>query len=64
MQKSIDALHTELSKLRVGRATLVYLTMLVDYYGSPMPLTKWQRLPLHDARTLTVAPWEKTWSKD
>lgn len=60
MQKSIDALHTELSKLRVGRATPSLLDHItVDYYGSPMPLNQVAAITASDARTLTVAPWEK-----
>lgn len=60
MQKSIDALHTELSKLRVGRATPSLLDhVTVDYYGSPMPLNQVAAITATDARTLTVAPWEK-----
>ncbi len=61
MQKSIDALHAELAKLRVGRATPSLLDhVTVDYYGSPMPLNQVANITATDARTLTVAPWEKT----
>lgn len=60
MQKSIDALHTALSKLRVGRASPSLLDHItVDYYGSPMPLNQVAAITATDARTLTVAPWEK-----
>ncbi len=60
MRKSIDALQHELSKLRMGRANPSLLAnVMVDYYGSPMPLSQVANISVLDARTLTVAPWEK-----
>lgn len=60
MQKSIDALHNELSKLRMGRATPSLLDhVMVDYYGSPTALNQVANITVIDARTLGVAPWEK-----
>jgi len=61
MQKSVDALHHALSKLRMGRATPSLLEhVLVDYYGSPTPLTQVANVSVEDARTLAVKPWEKS----
>jgi len=60
MRKSMDALLHELSKLRMGRANPSLLAnVVVDYYGSPMPLTQVANIAVLDARTLTVSPWEK-----
>lgn len=60
MQKSIDALHVELSKLRMGRATPSLLDhVMVDYYGSPTALNQVANITALDARTLGVTPWEK-----
>lgn len=61
MQKSIDALHGELSKLRMGRASPSLLEhVMVDYYGSPTPLNQVANISVEDARTLAVKPWEKS----
>jgi len=60
MDKSIDALCFELSKLRTGRAhpsLLAHLT--VDYYGNATPLSQVSNISVEDARTLAVTPWEK-----
>jgi ribosome recycling factor len=61
MQKSLDALKTNLAKIRSGRANPGILEHIqVDYYGNPTPLAQVANLGLADARTLTVQPYEKT----
>src|SRR6266700_1983732 len=58
MHKSLDALKTDLAKVRTGRAHTGLLDHItVDYYGTPMP--KVANVSLLDARTLGVSPWEK-----
>ncbi len=60
MHKSLDALKTDLSKVRTGRAHTGLLDHIsVDYYGSQMPIPKVANVSLLDARTLGVSPWEK-----
>ena len=60
MQKSVDALRHELTKLRTGRATSALVDHLkVNYYGSEMPLSQVATVAVADARTLTITPWEK-----
>ena len=60
MQKSIEALHHELSKLRMGRASPSLLDHItVEYYGSPTALNQIANISVIDARTLGVTPWEK-----
>jgi len=60
MQKSLDALKTDLSKVRTGRVHAGLLDhVMVDYYGSPMPIPQVANVTLLDARTLSVSPWEK-----
>ncbi len=60
MQKSIEALKTDLSKVRTGRAHTGLLDhVLVDYYGSPTPIPQVANVTLIDSRTIGVAPWEK-----
>jgi len=60
MTKSIESLKNEFSKLRTGRANVSLLDQIeVEYYGTPTPLNQVASVTATDARTLTVAPWEK-----
>jgi ribosome recycling factor len=60
MHKSLEALKTDLGKVRTGRAhTGILDHITVDYYGTPMPLNQVANLTLIDARTIGIAPWEK-----
>lgn len=60
MQKSIDSLRNELSKIRAGRAHPSLLEHIrVDYYGTETPLTQVANVTVQDARTLAVSPWGK-----
>ena len=60
MQKSIDALKSDLGKIRTGRAhTGILDHVQVEYYGSMVPLSQVAGVTLIDARTIGVQPWEK-----
>ncbi len=60
MQKSIDALKNELTKIRTGRAHPSLLDHVsVDYYGTPTALSQVANIAIEDARTLSITPWEK-----
>lgn len=60
MQKSVESLKTELTKVRTGRAHPSLLEHIaVEYYGSEVPLSQVASIGVEDARTLTVTPWEK-----
>ena len=60
MGKSIEALKTELQKIRTGRAHPGILDQVhVDYYGSMVPISQVANVSLLDARTISVQPWEK-----
>lgn len=60
MQKSVEALKTELLKIRTGRAHPSILEhVMVDYYGTPTPITQVAKVSILDARTLSITPWEK-----
>lgn len=60
MQKSVEALKADLSKVRTGRAHTGILDHVhVDYYGSPVPISQVANVTLLDARTIGVSPWEK-----
>lgn len=60
MDHSIEALKTNLTKVRTGRANPALLdTVHVEYYGSMVPLSQVANVSLLDARTISVQPWEK-----
>lgn len=60
MQKCVEVLKTDLTKLRTGRATTAIVDHLqVNYYGSNVPLSQVASVAVTDARSLTITPWEK-----
>ncbi len=60
MQKTLESLRGDLLKIRTGRAHTGLLDhVLVDYYGSLMPVNQVANITLVDARTIGVQPWEK-----
>jgi ribosome recycling factor len=60
MQNAIAHLENELAKIRAGRANPKILNdVLVDYYGSPTPLSQVANITAPDPRTIAVQPWEK-----
>ena len=60
MQKSLESLKEDLSKIRTGRAhTGILDHVKVDYYGTPTAITQLANVSLIDARTIAVTPWEK-----
>ncbi len=61
MNKSIEAFKVELSKIRTGRAHVSLLNhIIVNFYGSEVPIGQAANLSVEDARTLTVTPWDKS----
>src|SRR5512135_932872 len=60
MAKSLEALKTDLGKIRNGRAHTGLLDhVMVDYYGNPTPVNQVANVTLTDARTIGVQPYEK-----
>ena len=61
MNKSIEAFRAELLKIRTGRANVSLLNhIMVDFYGSEVPIGQAANLTVEDARTLAVTPWDKS----
>ncbi|MFD1257139.1 ribosome recycling factor [Mucilaginibacter terrae] len=61
MDKAIDHADSELSKIRAGKASPNMLDgLVVDYYGTPTPLSQVGSVNTPDARTLVIQPWEKS----
>ena len=60
MQKSIESLKKNLTKIRTGRANTSLLDQItLDYYGSTVPLNQVANVGIEDSRTLKITPWEK-----
>jgi ribosome recycling factor len=61
MEKAIDHADNELTKIRAGKASPGMLDgIMVDYYGTPTPLSQVGNVNTPDARTLVIQPWEKS----
>ncbi|MFT3826821.1 MAG: ribosome recycling factor [Chitinophagaceae bacterium] len=60
MKKAIAHLEAELVKVRAGKASPTLVDgIVVDYYGSAVPISQVGNVSVADARTLTIQPWEK-----
>jgi ribosome recycling factor len=60
MGKSVESLRQSLVKVRTGRAHPSLLDhLVVDYYGSEVPISQVANVNVEDARTLMISPWEK-----
>ena len=60
MVKAIDHLEAELIKVRAGKANPNLVDgLVVDYYGTPTPISQVGNITVADARTLAIQPWEK-----
>ena len=60
MQRGIEAFKEDLRKLRTGRAHAGLLEqVMVEYYGTNVPVKQTANISVEDARTLVVTPWEK-----
>lgn len=60
MDGALDALKTEFSGLRSGRASANMLEpVVVSAYGSDMPINQVGTVSVSDARTLAVSVWDK-----
>lgn len=61
MQKAIDHLESEMTKVRAGKSNPSMVSHLsVDYYGTLTPLQQVANISTPDARTLTIQPWERS----
>jgi ribosome recycling factor len=60
MGKAISVVKEELSGIRTGRATPALLSRLVvDYYGTPVPIQQLASFSVPEPRTLVVQPFDK-----
>jgi ribosome recycling factor len=60
MEKSLEHLHFELSKVRAGKASTAMLNGIVaEYYGATTPINQMANVNVQDARTITIQPWDR-----
>lgn len=60
MQITIEFLDETFSRIRAGRANAHILDgIVVEYYGSHVPLSNVSSISTPDAKTIMVQPWEK-----
>jgi ribosome recycling factor len=65
MEKSLEALQKEFSKVRTGRASISLLDgVRVDYYGTPTPLNQLATLSIPEPRLIAIQPWDGTIIKE
>jgi ribosome recycling factor len=61
MESVIEDFKRKLTNIRTGRATVGLLdSVLVDYYGSPTPLSQMASVAVPEPQMLTVQPWDQT----
>tara|TARA_R110002126_G_scaffold33382_31_gene104584 strand:+ start:3121 stop:3678 length:558 start_codon:yes stop_codon:yes gene_type:complete len=61
MEKSVDALKSQLNKVRTGRAHPSLLDGIqVSYYGADTPLRQMAIVSIEDARTLSISVFDKS----
>lgn len=60
MQKTVDHLDEELLNIRAGKASVNVLNgVMVEYYGSQVPVSGAASVTVPDAKTILIQPWDK-----
>lgn len=61
LQKSLEHFRAELAKIQTGRANSMMVDgLMVESYGSKMPLKSIASVSVPEAQTLRIEPWDKT----
>ncbi len=65
LKKAEEWLSREYSQVHTGRATPMILdSIMVDSYGSMMPIKNVAAVSVEDPKTLRIAPWDKSAIKE
>lgn len=65
MKKAIEVMREDYATVRAGRATPALLDkVMVDYYGTPTPVSQVGNISVPEPRMLIIQPWEKNLLKD
>jgi ribosome recycling factor len=61
MEKAVQVLRRDLATVRAGRATPGMLDkVMVEYFGSQMPVNQVAGVASPEPRMLTISPWDKS----
>ncbi|MDR5612338.1 MULTISPECIES: ribosome recycling factor [Arsenophonus] len=61
MEKSVEALKSQINKVRTGRASPSLLDgIMVEYYGAATPLRQLANITAEDSRTLAITVFDRT----
>ena len=64
MEKSVESLRSQMSKVRTGRAHPSILdSVMVNYYGTDTPLKQLANITTEDSRTLALTVFDKSSSQ-
>lgn len=65
MSKAVDYLDEQLGRVRAGKASPKILDgIMVEYYGSLVPLNQVGTVTVPDAKSIVITPWEKSVIRD
>ena len=61
MESAIEDLRRRLATVRTGRAAVSVLdSVMVDYYGTPTPLSQMASVHVPEPQMITVQPWDQS----
>lgn len=61
MEKNVEALKSQISKVRTGRASPSLLDgIMIQYYGAATPLRQLANITAEDSRTLAITVFDRT----
>jgi ribosome recycling factor len=61
MAKAVAVAREDFATIRTGRATAaMFNKILVDYYGTPMPINQLATFNVPEARMILIAPYDKS----
>ena len=61
MNKAVEHLDEQLGRVRAGKASTKLLDgIMVEYYGSLVPLNQVGTVNTQDAKSIVITPWEKS----
>ncbi len=65
MDKTVEHLEEALARVRAGKANVKILDgIMVEYYGSLVPLAQVGTVTVPDAKSIVITPWEKSIIRD
>src|ERR1700733_3989435 len=60
MEKAVSVSRDDLSSIRTGRANPgMFSRIVIDYYGSPTPITQLSSINVPEARMVVIKPYEQ-----